>query len=212
MNLVILGPQGSGKGTQAEMLVEKYGFSHIETGRILRAISASDSPLAEEISKTLSEGKLVSDEILEKVLTEKLSIPSPNGYLFDGTPRNVKQYDLLKYLLGLLGQKIDRLVYIWISEEEVVRRLSSRRTCLKCGNVYNLITNPSPRGNVCACGGELVQRADDSPDAIKKRLTWGFTKEVKQKAEEDGILLEINGERSIEEIHKEIVERLGLNG
>jgi adenylate kinase len=210
MNLVILGPQGSGKGTQAEMLVNKYGFLRVETGEILREIAKSNSPIAEEIRKTQAEGKLVSDEILERVLTEKLSTSSSKGFLFDGTPRNLKQYELVKYLLSLLGQKLDKVIYIWIPEEEVIRRLSARRMCTKCGNIYNLITKPSPNGEACECGGNLVQREDDLPEAIKKRLTWGFTTEVKQRAKEEGVLVEINGEQSIEDIHLEIVKKLGL--
>ncbi len=210
MNLAILGPQGSGKGTQAELLISQFGFTHVETGKILRQISESDNPLAPQIKQTLLEGKLISDEILEQVLTDKLNQPANYGYLFDGTPRTLAQYDLLEYLLDLLGQKLDHVIYIFIPESEVVRRLSARRTCVKCGNVYNLLTNPPPQNGKCQCGGELIQRTDDTPDAINKRLSWGFTKEVKQKALDDGKLIEINGEQSIETIHQEIVSKLGL--
>jgi adenylate kinase len=132
------------------------------------------------------------------------------GFLFDGYPRGLEQYEHLKDMLMKFGKKIDRVIYITISEQEVIRRLSARRVCQKCGRIYNLITNPSPAGEKCKCGGELEQRADDKPEAIKKRLAWGWTKDVKEKAREEGILLEINGERPIEEIQEDIIKELGL--
>jgi adenylate kinase len=210
MNIVILGPQGSGKGTQAEMLAEKFGLLHIETGKILRKIAESDHPWGKKIKQMMLNGELVSDDILNAVLKETLATIHPKGYLFDGTPRNLSQYELINKVLAERAEKIDRVVYLNIPEEETIKRLSSRRTCSTCGRIYNIITDPPTVSNQCDCGGELIHREDDQPQAIKKRLEWGRTTEIKQQAQKEGILLEINGEQPIEDIHKEIVERLGL--
>ena len=212
MNVVILGPQGSGKGTQAEMLVKKYGFTHVETGGILRKIANSDHPWGGRIKKMMLRGVLVSDEILNAVLKETLAMTHPKGFLFDGTPRNFPQYGLIKKVLATYSEKIDKVVFLNISETETVKRLSSRRICKICGKVYNLVTDPSPNDDKCQCGGDLIQREDDFPEAIKRRLDAfnGSTKKVIESAVKEGVLIEIDGEKPIEEIHKEIVEKLGL--
>lgn len=213
MNIAILGPQGSGKGTQADLLSERKGFIHVETGKLLRKIAESNLPLSQEIRGIMIRGELVADHILEKVLNTALeSSDEGKSIVFDGTPRNMVQYDLLKKILSERGLKIDKIFMINIPEEESVRRLSSRRTCGQCGDIYNLITNPSPRGKFCECGGELYQREDDQPEAISKRLE-NYRKEtvpVLKSAQEDGILVEIDGLRPIEEIYKDIEKNLKI--
>lgn len=211
MNIIILGPQGSGKGTQADLLEQKFGFTRIETGKILRQIAGSDHPLAERVRNTMNEGRLVSDEVLSQVLEEYMRKPHQDGFLFDGTPRNLDQYWLIKKILTELGQNIDKVILVDISEAETIRRLSSRRTCKSCGKVFNLITNPPP-SDKCNCGGELMQREDDQPEAIKKRLETYHTDTAKviDAAEQEGLLLRINGEQAIEKIHEEMVDRLGV--
>jgi adenylate kinase len=213
MNIVILGPQGSGKGTQAELVAEKYNLVHVETGKILREIASSDHPLSAEVRRTMNEGKLVSDRILENVLEGVLTSTSKSGFVFDGTPRDIDQFNLIDKILGRVGQKIDMVILINISENETIKRLSSRRTCEKCGKVYNLLTNPSPGGQKCECGGALIQREDDFPDLIKKRLQTYHkeTSAVLSKAKSKGILKEINGERPIEEIFDDIVQTISTN-
>lgn len=207
MNIVILGPQGSGKGTQAKLTADKFNLIHIETGKLLREIADSNDPLSEEIKKIMNEGRLVSDSILEKVISSKLrDNHSGNGFVFDGTPRNRAQYDKINELLSLSHGKLDKVIVINISEDETLRRLSSRRTCEECGKVYNVITNPSPKGEFCECGGKLVQREDDKPESIRKRLqTYNeHTSKVISMAKKDGILYVIDGERPIGEIFAEI--------
>lgn len=207
MNIVILGPQGSGKGTQAKLTADKFNLTHIETGKLLREITDSDHPLSEEIANIMNEGRLVSDHILEEVISSKLHEDHKgNGFVFDGTPRNSAQYDKIKELLSSLHGNLDKVIVINISEDETLSRLSSRRTCETCGKVYNIITNPSPKGEFCECGGKLVQREDDKPESIRKRLqTYNEqTSKVISMAKEDGILSEVDGERPIEEIFAEI--------
>ena len=207
MNIVVLGPQGSGKGTQSELISEKFNLFHIETGKILREIADSDHPLAQEIRKTMMDGKLVSDAILEAVIGEQLAKRGDRGFVFDGTPRDVNQYHLIGRILGKRGEKLDKVFLVNISEGETIKRLSSRRTCQKCGRVYNLITHPSPKGEFCECGGELIQRDDDRESSIIKRLKTYHdqTGLVIAEAERDGILSEVDGERPIDEIFAEIV-------
>ena len=209
MNIIVLGPQGSGKGTQAELISQKYHLYHVETGKILRDIaSSSDSPLANEVKRVLDEGGLVSDVILERVLEGVLEKYSGSGFVFDGTPRNMEQYLLMKRLLESRGEKFDKVILINISEDESIKRLSARRTCAKCGKVYNSVTNPSVNGDLCQCGGRLIQRDDDKPETIKNRLKEYHekTSAVIMKAREEGILHEIDGERPIKEIFEDIVQ------
>lgn len=212
MNLSILGPQGSGKGTQAEKIAEKFGLLHIEIGKILREWAASDRPKAEEIRQKINQGVLVSDEILSGVLTKVIEGgPTTAGVVFDGTPRNLQQYELIKNLLAERGAKLDKVIYLEISEPESIKRLSSRRTCQKCGEVFNLITNPPLTSNKCdKCGGDLVQREDDTPGAIAQRLAifHQATTPVIEQARKEGILTEIDGERPIEEIFEDIMAKL----
>jgi adenylate kinase len=212
MNLVILGPQGSGKGTQAELLTEKYGFTHVETGEILRNIAETDHPWGKKIKDMMLRGVLVSDDILMAVLKQSLEKPAKNGFLLDGTPRNLAQYQVVINIFASYNQTIDRMILIDISMQETINRLASRRTCKICGKVYNLVTEPPLAENQCECGGILVQRDDDTPESIKKRLEtfWESTTKVIDVAKRGGFLIEVNGERPIMDIHDEIVKRLGL--
>lgn len=222
MNLLILGPQGSGKGTQAQMLSERKGFTHLEMGRVLRSIGASDNKYAEVVQNTLNKGELVPDEYTRLIAWDFISKHDPKvaHFVFEGYPRTLSQYEHLGDMLMKFGKKIDAVINLEISEGETVKRLSARRTCEKCGEVYNLITNP-PDGAygtaeadlVCSkCGGRLVQRDDDKPEAIKKRLQIyrSQTHPVFDQAKSEGVGWEVDGERPIEEIYQEIVSRLGI--
>jgi adenylate kinase len=210
VNLILLGPQGSGKGTQAELLVEKFGLNYFEAGRILRSIANSDNPNASMIKGTIDKGGLVPDEFVRLIAWDFINKNDINyGFLFDGYPRSVPQYEQLQEMLRRFGRKINCVINLEISEEESVKRLSARRTCNTCGRVYNLITN-SPPSATCECGGHLLQRADDQPEAIKRRLAIyrSQTHPVFERAKQEGVGLEINGEQSIEAIHKAILDKI----
>jgi adenylate kinase len=214
MNIIILGPQGSGKGTQAELLADKFKLHYVDMGKIMRSIAESDNKYAAEINNLMTKGELVPDDLVRVIAWDYISKhDKETGFLFDGYPRSVPQYEYLKEMLLQYGKKLDRVIYLDIPEEETIKRLSSRRTCEKCGKIYNLITNPPSTPDKCEeCGGKLEQREDDSPEAIKERLKLFQEKTIPvlKDAEEDGILVKINGVGKIEDIHKEIVNTLGL--
>lgn len=203
MNLVILGAQGSGKGTQAQLLAEKFNLFHMESGDMLREMSKTD----ERIKDMINNGVIVPDEETLGYIENHLNVHhgSFDNIIFDGYPRTVDQYHLLKDWAEKKGHPIEKVLLLKISEDESVKRLSARRTCEKCGRVYNLITNP-PKSDRCECGGNLFQRDDDKPDTIKKRLSiyHNNTMPMIEVIKKDGILFETNGERSIEEIFADL--------
>lgn len=200
MNILIIGPQGSGKGTQARLLMEEFGFFYFESGAYLRKM-AEKHP---DIKKTMDEGKLVPDEEFTSYLTAYLD--SKNLYddiVFDGFPRTATQFHFLQNWLSQKKVKLDLAFVLWISEEETIKRLSARRLDPETGKIYNLITEPPP-SDVDA--SKLIHRDDDQPEAIKRRLgvyhtrTEPLIEELKKNIE----VIKINGERPVEEIYKEI--------
>lgn len=211
MILIFMGPQGSGKGSQAELLAQRNGYFHMESGKMFRKMAKTDV----KIAKILANGELVDDEETVKLINnylEQNNIDFEN-IIFDGYPRSLHQYGLIKEFIESKGKNLDKIIFIKISEDETVKRLSSRRTCSKCGRIYNLITNPPADEKICdECGGNLIQRKDDNSEAIKKRLELfrNKTLPVIEKAHKEKLVLEINGEQPIESIYQEIVEKLGL--
>lgn len=209
MNLIMLGPQGSGKGTQAQLLVAKMGYFYFESGGFLRELATKD----ERIRGILDKGVLVPDEEVASFVFKYLDKQVPNGQniVFDGYPRSLNQYRLLKDWLVRKGSKIDRVILLEISTKETIRRLSARRMDKKTGDIYNLITNPPPK-NVPPIN--LVQREDDKPQAIRERLKSYQKKTIPmvEEIEKEGILERVDGERPIEVISKDIISRLSKGG
>ena len=201
MNIVLFGPQGSGKGTQAKLLCEKYGFFYFESGAYLRRI-AENNP---ELKKSLAEGKLVPDKEMTSYLTGFFD--EKNLYddiLFDGFPRTVEQYLFLKNWLVEKQVKIDIGIVIEISEEETLKRLSARRTDPVTNEIYSLIAG-IPEG---VDESKLVQRDDDKPEAIKTRLSLYRTRteNLISEMKKDIKFIEVDGERPVDEIQKDLVE------
>lgn len=211
MNILLIGPQGSGKGTQAEKLVEKSGLFYIEMGGILRE-AAKANPTIDRLINI--EGKLVPDNVALSLVIEKIEKENStkDNILFDGFPRSIAQFDMLSAWLLESGKKINIAILIDIPDEESVKRLSARRKCGKCGKIWNLVTQPKPPSeNKCECGGDLVQRKDDTPEVIKERLSAYHltTDKLVSLLEQKGVLLKIDGTKSIDDVTKDIVD--GLN-
>ena len=213
MNLIVLGPQGSGKGTQAKLLVSKLGLVYLEMGEVLRELANKKTPLGEKIASFQSQGKLVTDEIIAEVLKSFLTEENfKKGILLDGFPRNLSQANLLEDELKNHQVKIDKVIFLNISFQESLRRLKARRICPTCGANYNLVTMPPKNGELCdQCGSRLTTRIDEKDEVIKERLAV-YQKETLPLIEiyrQKGVLLEVNGEQSVEIIHQEILKNLG---
>jgi len=205
MNIVIIGPQGSGKGTHSDILSKKLGIPHISTGDMFREEVKKGTELGKTLEKYMNEGKLVPDEIVNEVMKKRLSEDDcKNGFILDGYPRNLNQAKMLDKIA-----KIDHVIYLDISDEKAIERISNRRQCRNCNAIYNLITIPPKKPGVCdKCGGPLYQRDDDKPDAVKERLKifHEVTKPIIDYYRERGILDIVNSESEVEETQRKIEE------
>lgn len=213
MNIVIFGPQGSGKGTQAELLTKRMNLFHFEMGALIREEARKNSPMGKKIDQIANiQGKLLPDQITNSLVEKKMTADNlKKGVVFDGYPRNITQFNSLEKYLKTRGEKIDRAFFLILSEKESLRRLSARRVCANCGENFNLITNPPEQDGVCdSCGKKLIQRIDDTLPRIRARLqeyrkqTTPLVSLLRQR----GILEEVDGERPIEIIFKDIFSRL----
>lgn len=172
MNLILFGPPGAGKGTQAEKISQSYGIPHIATGDILRRAVAKGTPLGKEAKSYMDKGELVPDEVVIGIVGERLAEPDcENGFVLDGYPRTIEQAEALSRILDGMGRKIDLVLNISASDEELIKRLSRRRVCNSCEAVYHLDFDPPQQKDICDnCGGRLYQRADDKEETIQRRL------------------------------------------
>jgi adenylate kinase len=172
MNIILIGPPGVGKGTQAKFLVEAYNIPQISTGDMLRANVRDATPLGTEAKQYMNVGKLVPDAVILGMMKSRFNEPDCNaGYILDGFPRTIPQAEGLDNLLNDMGQKIDSVLVLNVNHEEIIKRLSSRRSCKECDTVYNLIFDPPASENKCdKCDGILYQRDDDKPETIRQRL------------------------------------------
>lgn len=170
--MAFLGPPGAGKGTQARDLAQEWGVLHLATGDMLREAVAAGSPLGREAKGYMDQGALVPDDVIIRMMGERLGRADARpGFILDGFPRTIAQAEALAKLLKDLGQTLDTVVYFDVSEPELLRRLTGRRVCRKCGHTYHLVSNPPKRAGICdACGGELYQRDDDSEATVRNRL------------------------------------------
>jgi len=171
MDIILIGPPGSGKGTQAKMIVDRYNVKHVSTGDILRENVRNGTPLGVEAKKFMDAGKLVPDALLIDIIKDRLAKDDvKGGWMLDGYPRTIPQAEALDKILPALGQKIDVVLNIDVPDEELVKRVTGRRMC-KCGATYHVSFNkPKVEGKCDACGGDLYQRADDTEETVKQRL------------------------------------------
>lgn len=172
MNIILLGPPGAGKGTQARMLVEERGMVQLSTGDMLREAQSSGTEMGKVVADVMARGDLVTDEIVIGLIREKLETVKANGFIFDGFPRTLKQADALNELLDDMGASLDTVIELRVDDDALVERITGRSTCGSCGEVYNDKTKPIPADGVCTvCGGtEFKRRADDTEEALRTRL------------------------------------------
>lgn len=173
MRIILIGPPGSGKGTQAESIKAKYAIAHISTGDILRDNVKRGTELGKKAKEFMDAGKLVSDDLIIDMMRSRLSeADARSGFMLDGFPRTVAQAGSLSDLLEEMGTKLDAVVLLEVSDETVISRLTSRRVCSSCGAIYNTVVHKPKKEGVCdSCGGSVVQRDDDKESVIKNRLS-----------------------------------------
>ena len=204
MRLVLLGAPGSGKGTQAKQLVERYDIPQVSTGDLLRAEVAAKTPLGLQAKAAMDAGQLVSDDIVLGMIKNRLSQPdTERGFILDGFPRNIPQSEALDRLLAELGKPLDMALLIDVDHEVLMQRLTGRRTCRSCGQMYNIYFSPSRLEDQCdKCGGELMHRADDNEETISNRLRVyeAQTKPLVEYYGKNGILHAVQGVGEIAEI------------
>ncbi|MWD26580.1 adenylate kinase [Aquicoccus sp. SCR17] len=178
MNIILLGPPGAGKGTQARHLVESRGMTQLSTGDMLRDAKDSGTEMGRKVADVMARGELVTDEIVIGLIREKLQTEKSEGFIFDGFPRTLAQADALADLLNETGQDLDAVVEMQVDDEALVQRITARSTCANCGEVYNDLTKPIPEDGKCVkCGGtEFKRRADDNEDSLKQRLMEYYKK------------------------------------
>ena len=214
MRLVLLGAPGAGKGTQAKILVEKYGIPQISTGDLLRAAVAAGTPLGKEAKSYMDKGELVPDSVVLGMVEERLKQDDcKKGYILDGFPRNTKQAEALDSMLSSLNMALTAALSVDVPFDDLMKRLTGRRTCKACGQMYNIYFNPPKKEGVCdKCGGELFQRDDDKEDTIKKRLEVynAQTAPLIDYYKKKNILKSVAGTGSIDDIFKRVCDVLGL--
>jgi len=212
MNIIFLGPPGAGKGTQAKILVEKYGIPQISTGDMLREHVKKGTELGKKAKEYMDKGQLVPDEIILSMVKERLSQPdAQKGFILDGFPRTVAQAEALDKMLEEMGRKIEYVLALIVPDDELVERLTGRRTCKNCGMMYHIKFKPPKVDGKCdVCGGELYQRPDDNEETVRNRLKvyHESTAPLIEYYKKKGVLFEIDGTKSIEEITQEIINIL----
>ena len=209
MNLILLGAPGAGKGTQAELLVEKLAIPAISTGNMLREAMANGTELGKKAKQYMDEGSLVPDELILGIVADRVAQPDcQNGFILDGVPRTLAQAEALE----AKGVKIDHVVSIEVDDSEIEGRMTGRRVCGKCGASYHVVANPPKTEGVCdSCGGELIIRKDDKPETVRHRLEvhHASTEVLKDFYEKLGRLRLVNGSQPIDKANEDILAAIG---
>jgi adenylate kinase len=212
MKLILLGPPGAGKGTQAKMLTDRFGIPQISTGDILRSAVKEGTPMGVKAKSFMDAGGLVPDEVVVGIVRERLQMGDcAGGFILDGFPRTVAQADALKATLQQLGKNLDAVISLEVDVEALVERLTGRRTCKTCGRGYHVKFDPPKVAGICdTCGGALIQRDDDQEETIRKRLEVYHQQTAPLVAyyRTDSLLTSVDGMREIDTVQQQILSAL----
>lgn len=213
MNLILLGPPGAGKGTQAVRIVEKYNIPHISTGDIFRENIKKGTELGKKAQEYMNKGELVPDDLVVEIACSRLlEDDCKEGFLLDGFPRTVYQAEKLDEFLAKNGRKVEHVLDIAVKKEELITRLIGRRVCRNCGASYHVVNMPPKTEGVCdTCGGELYQRADDTKETVENRIEVyeAQTKPLVDYYEAAGVIAHIDGATGLDNVFADIVNVLG---
>jgi adenylate kinase len=215
MYLILFGPPGAGKGTQAKRLTELLGTPQVSTGDMMRAERAKGSELGRKFDEFMSKGLLVPDALVLELFKQRLDQPdAKKGAIFDGYPRTVPQAEALDRLLAEAGRKVDLVVSIEVGLPEMIERIVLRRTCEACGQIYHLRYNPPPSPDRCSCGGKLVQRPDDTEEVVRKRYEEYLAKTAPllDYYGKKGLVRAVDGVGSLDEVTARLKQAIGLTG
>lgn len=213
-HIILLGAPGAGKGTQAAVLSQKLGIAHVASGDLFRQAQNSGTELGNLVKSYMERGELVPDEVVIKLILERIASPDcAKGFILDGFPRTLEQAEALEQALRENNSGIDKVVYIKVSKEELIRRLSGRLICRNCQAPYHVTDNP-PRvpGKCDRCGGELYQRPDDAEETVRRRIEvyLNQTTPLIDYYANKGKLVEVNGEQNVEEVSKDLINALEI--
>jgi adenylate kinase len=212
MKLILLGPPGAGKGTQAKMLMEKFAIPQISTGDMLRAAVKDGTPMGQKAREYMDAGGLVPDEVVVGIVRDRLQeTDCSNGFILDGFPRTVAQADALQISFQMMGKELDRVISLEVDTEALVGRLTGRRACSECGRGYHVKFDPSQQPGICdVCGGALIQRDDDKEETIRKRLQVYVeqTAPLISYYQDAGVLMKLDGMLPIPQVQEKMLSLL----
>lgn len=212
VNLILMGLPGAGKGTQAEKINQEYNIPHISTGDMFRQAIKEGTELGTKAKEYMDQGALVPDEVTIGIVKERLSKDdTKQGFMLDGFPRTIAQAESLETILSELGQDIDYVVNVDVPEEKLVERLTGRRVCPTCGTTYHVVYNPPKEEGICdRDGSKLIQRDDDKPETVKKRLAVNIeqTQPLLDFYKDKGRLVTVNGDQSIDDVFRDIQSKI----
>jgi adenylate kinase len=216
MRIVLLGPPGAGKSTHGEFIARTFGVALISIGSILRENVREGTPVGKMVKAYVDKGELVPGDVITGIVGERLNMPDARkGFVLDGFPRSLPQALALDAVLKRLGMRLDAVVDIKVSGQEIIRRISGRRVCRSCGATYNIYYNPPAIPGVCdVCGGRLYQRADDRAEVVRNRIAIydKVTGRLIDYYRKQGILIDIDGDGDITQVNSEILEALESRG